>query len=237
MPAVTVFSKPNGEPMASTHSPTLICAGSPSFTDGQALGVDLHHRDVGRLVGADHFALELAPVGEAHAHLVRAFDDVRVGEDHAVGVHDEARAHALARLLRQLRVPSGGRLAGQVLQPLRRAAPGFGAGRRDVDHRPLVRLGDRGEVGKRLDRSGSRRRGGCRRRGRCLGDGRICEMPTPVPMTAAASKARETTLAFMGLLLFGLPHRPRGRREFPETARSFCNELFYASSTRHKEKP
>ena len=37
MPAVTVFSKPNGEPMASTHSPTLICAGSPSFTTGRPL--------------------------------------------------------------------------------------------------------------------------------------------------------------------------------------------------------
>src|SRR5256885_1514911 len=35
MPAVTVFSKPNGEPMASTQSPTRAFAGSPSLTAGR----------------------------------------------------------------------------------------------------------------------------------------------------------------------------------------------------------
>ncbi len=34
MPAVTLWSKPNGEPMASTHSPTFRRAGSPIFTVG-----------------------------------------------------------------------------------------------------------------------------------------------------------------------------------------------------------
>src|SRR5438105_277897 len=37
MPAVAVFSKPNGEPIASTHSPTRSLAGSPSFTAGRPL--------------------------------------------------------------------------------------------------------------------------------------------------------------------------------------------------------
>ena len=37
MPAVTVFSKPYGEPMASTGSPTRIFDGSPSRTVGRSL--------------------------------------------------------------------------------------------------------------------------------------------------------------------------------------------------------
>ncbi len=35
MPAVTVFSKPNGEPIASTHSPTLSLVASPKRTSGR----------------------------------------------------------------------------------------------------------------------------------------------------------------------------------------------------------
>ena len=35
MPAVTVFSKPNGEPIATTHSPTLSLVGSPKRTAGR----------------------------------------------------------------------------------------------------------------------------------------------------------------------------------------------------------
>jgi hypothetical protein len=34
MPAEMVFSKPNGEPIAATHSPTCTFSGSPSFTCG-----------------------------------------------------------------------------------------------------------------------------------------------------------------------------------------------------------
>ena len=73
MPAVALFSKPNGEPIASTHSPDLAASSeSPSFTVGRFVGVDLDHRDVGLLVGADDLGGELAPVGEAHRHLARA---------------------------------------------------------------------------------------------------------------------------------------------------------------------
>jgi hypothetical protein len=68
--------------------------------------VDLHHRDVGRLVGAEHLALELAPVDEAHAHFIGAFHHVRIGEDHAVRLDDEARAHALARRSRAASEPA-----------------------------------------------------------------------------------------------------------------------------------
>src|SRR4030088_1460019 len=37
MPAVALFSKPNGAPIASTHSPTLSPRESPSFTVGRSL--------------------------------------------------------------------------------------------------------------------------------------------------------------------------------------------------------
>ncbi|MNR51142.1 hypothetical protein D3C85_1707730 [compost metagenome] len=35
MPAVTVFSKPNGAPMAATHSPTFSASGVPILTVGR----------------------------------------------------------------------------------------------------------------------------------------------------------------------------------------------------------
>ena len=35
MAAVTMFSKPNGEPIATTHSPTLSLFGSPKRTAGR----------------------------------------------------------------------------------------------------------------------------------------------------------------------------------------------------------
>ncbi|KGD28562.1 protease Do domain protein [Burkholderia pseudomallei] len=35
MPEVTVLSNPYGEPIATTHWPTLLCAGSPIFTIGR----------------------------------------------------------------------------------------------------------------------------------------------------------------------------------------------------------
>ena len=35
MPAVTEFSRPNGEPMAITHSPTFSLLGSPTRTNGR----------------------------------------------------------------------------------------------------------------------------------------------------------------------------------------------------------
>jgi hypothetical protein len=37
MPAVTEFSKPNGEPIAITHSPALRPRGSPTCTTGRFL--------------------------------------------------------------------------------------------------------------------------------------------------------------------------------------------------------
>ena len=99
MPAVALFSKPNGEPIASTHWPGLIFAGSPSLHRRQVGGVDLDHRHVGTLVGADDLGREFAPVGQAHRHLVGVRHHVRVGEDVAVRADDEAGARAAHRRL------------------------------------------------------------------------------------------------------------------------------------------
>jgi hypothetical protein len=140
-----------GHPFAHAHLGRIA-----ELHHGEPARLDLHHRDVGRLVGAQHLALEFAPVGEAHAHLVRTLDHVRVGEDHAARVDDEARAHALHRALaRRVR---NSETAQQLRRDAGRGGLGFGRlGRRDVHHRPLVRLGDRGEVGQRLHRRGGRR--------------------------------------------------------------------------------
>jgi hypothetical protein len=97
MPAVTVLLKPKGEPIAITHSPRA-----------QLLGVaDLHHRRLVastlitatslRVVRADHLGDQLALVAEAHRDLLGVLDHVRVGDDEAVGGHDEARAEAEGR--------------------------------------------------------------------------------------------------------------------------------------------
>ena len=106
MPAVTVFSKPNGEPIATTHSPTRRRVGSPNFTAGSVpVVLDLDQRDVGALVGADHLGLEFALVGELDGDLVGALDDVRVGQDVAVRGDDEARAERAALRARSLLRP------------------------------------------------------------------------------------------------------------------------------------
>ena len=65
MPAVTLFSKPNGEPIAITHSPGRSFDGSPMLHGRQVLRLDLQHRDVGALVGADDLRGVLAPVGQS----------------------------------------------------------------------------------------------------------------------------------------------------------------------------
>src|SRR5207245_3845370 len=58
--------------------------------------VDLDQRDVGAAVHADDLRLEFALVGKLHHDLVRVVDDVRVGQDVAVGAHDETRADPFA---------------------------------------------------------------------------------------------------------------------------------------------
>ena len=142
----------------------------------QAGGLDLDHRDVGALVGADDLRLELALVGQRDQHLVGALDHVGIGHHEAVGRQDEAgadaarllllvgllrpvRARALARGARQRLAEEAAEellhllvhLAGPALLPLRALLGGA-----DVDHRRPDLLDQVGEVGQapRLRKSG-----------------------------------------------------------------------------------
>jgi len=57
IPAVTVLSKPNGEPIASTHSPTLSFDGSPNRTAGSPVASILMSAMSVRLSAPITFAL------------------------------------------------------------------------------------------------------------------------------------------------------------------------------------
>jgi hypothetical protein len=81
MPAVTVFSKPNGEPMASTHSPTRRLRLTCRAHDRQALGLDLEHGHVGALVAPSTLALNSRLSVSLHGDLGGAVDHVGVGQD------------------------------------------------------------------------------------------------------------------------------------------------------------
>ncbi|MNI43453.1 hypothetical protein D3C73_977830 [compost metagenome] len=63
----------------------------------QVLGVDLQHGHVGLRVGAQHFRLVFAAVGQLDGDFLGILHDVRVGEDDAVIADDEARAFATHR--------------------------------------------------------------------------------------------------------------------------------------------
>ena len=69
----------------------------------QVGAVDLQHRQVARLVGADDLRLEGAAVGQFDADLLGAVDHVVVGEDVAVRPDDDAGAEAALAPLRRLR--------------------------------------------------------------------------------------------------------------------------------------
>jgi hypothetical protein len=98
MPAVTLFSNVNGEPMASTHSPGRSFDGSPSRTTGRSLPSILMTATSVRLSTPDDLRGVFAPVSRAHGDVIRIGDHVRIGEDVTIGADDEARAFTLARL-------------------------------------------------------------------------------------------------------------------------------------------
>ena len=95
MPLVTVRSRPNGLPIATTGSPTSIFDESPRASGVHLVGrsVDLQQRQVGGRVGADHLGVVGGlGVAELHLDLLGAGDDVVVGQDVPVGVDQEPRA-------------------------------------------------------------------------------------------------------------------------------------------------
>ena len=101
MPAVTVRSRPNGLPIATTASPTSTRVESASVSGVSALGagVDLEQRDVRRRVAADEGRLQRVVVREPHLDRGGAVDDVVVRDDVPFLVEHEARAERLRGLL------------------------------------------------------------------------------------------------------------------------------------------
>ena len=97
MPAVALLSRPNGEPIARTHSPGRSCDGSPDAHGRQILRLDLDHCHVAARIEADDLRREFAPVGQPHGDFVGLGDDVRVRQDVTVAAHDEAGACAACR--------------------------------------------------------------------------------------------------------------------------------------------
>ena len=124
MPLVTVASRPNGEPIATTFSPTVDRrrrADGGRLQAGDVLGLD--HGEVGERVGADDGRLLGRAVVEAHRDLAALADrgDVVVGEDLAVGADDDARAGALALGAADVDLHDGGQHARRP--PPRRSRP------------------------------------------------------------------------------------------------------------------
>ena len=88
IPAVTVFSRPNGLPMATTHSPTRSVVGVAE-RDGRAGPVAPWISISAMSVFGSRpttFALNSLPLESLHDDLVGVLDDVVVGEDVARGV-------------------------------------------------------------------------------------------------------------------------------------------------------
>ena len=126
----------------------------------EVLGVDLEHREVGVRIGPDDLGLELAPVEQAHGHLIGAIDDVVVGEDVAVLGDDEARAGALLEaglLLHRGHAPEElFEAGGTSIRGAFRRGLSLLAGL-DVDDAGLDVLGDRREgLAQVIERSGGR---------------------------------------------------------------------------------
>ena len=101
MPAVTEPPRLKGLPIAITHSPRRSLSDSPNLTAISGFtGLNFRHRDIGLLVDADQFGLDLGAVVHDDVDLVGIRDDVIVGDDDASGIDDETGAEriGLARL-------------------------------------------------------------------------------------------------------------------------------------------
>ena len=64
--------------------------GIAEFGDGQVFALDFYQRNIGAFVQTDDFGAVFLVVVELHAHLVRPFDNVGIGQDVAVAIDDEA---------------------------------------------------------------------------------------------------------------------------------------------------
>ena len=140
-----VDCRSNGEPIASTHSPSRSPSELPNGMVGEILALDLDERHVRRGVGADHLGVELAAVVELHAQLRGVFDHVVVRHDISVVGDDDARTAGTALL--RLRLAAAATVALRNAEEFEEGVVGASAvTRRDVD------LLDRFDVHDRFDR-------------------------------------------------------------------------------------
>jgi hypothetical protein len=79
--------------MASTKSPTSRLSESAKVAAASPRRLDLDHRDVGVVVGADAGGRQRAAIDEPHRDAVGLVDDMAVGDDEAaLGVEHHAGA-------------------------------------------------------------------------------------------------------------------------------------------------
>ena len=176
----------------------------------QVGAIDLHDRQIARLIRADHLGLEAAAVGQLDVHLLGAVDDVVVGQDVAVGPDDDAGAQAAFTPLGHL--PAAPALPELVAEELTQS---FGKFLADVANAPLRpnrhdgrrHLLDHSGIRSGRERRRRRRDGGCHwRRG-----GRRAEAVRGAPSDHRAGQQQSDGGAG------GLPARPPASR-----ARKVC---------------
>ncbi|MNS85644.1 hypothetical protein D3C72_1195170 [compost metagenome] len=136
--------------------------------DGQVVGVDFQHGDIGLRIRAQHLGAEFAAVVELDGHFARIAHHVGVRHDDAVGADDEAgtkamRGHVAATALPALRPLEAaeefeeGVVAEVVIAGLGRRVVGhLGAARdADIDDGRAVTRGDLAKVWQGHQRRGS----------------------------------------------------------------------------------
>ena len=123
MPCVTVWLSPNGLPIASTTSPARSSSERPIGMTGGSLSRHAQNRQIGVRVHADDLGRGDAPVRQLHADLIRALDDMVIGDDVTGPIDDHAGAEAALDALAHCR---------QMLPQQRIRARGPGARRRPL---------------------------------------------------------------------------------------------------------
>ncbi len=153
--------------------------------DGQVVGIDFQHGDIGLRIGAQHLGAEFAAVVQLDGHFARIAHHVGIRHDDAVRADDEAgteavRGHVAATALPALRPLEAAEefeeriVAEVVVAGLGRWVIGhLGAARdADVDDGRAVARGDLAKVGQgHQRRAGGRRDGGSHGGGGSAGGG------------------------------------------------------------------
>jgi hypothetical protein len=163
IPAVTVFSNPNGEPIAGDPLADFESGHRTDLYFPQPRGVDLDQRDVRIRIQAHHSRLEFAAIDELDRHFADVRDEMRVRKDVSVFADDESGAHVqppeFERVGRE-EAPEEIRqgIVGRESRVAALAHAARGARRADVDHgRPFAPHQAR-EVGTGRALRGERRR-------------------------------------------------------------------------------